>query len=128
QASRAIGPHRREAVLAQDLQLPRDGRLRDPELLLDDRADRAGGPLAAGQQLEDPAAHRVAEHVERMHAPSVSLHAYISGNYEPQRRTPNGTRARAVGCPATRTSSGTQPACFRTNPPENPVIGPTGPS
>ena len=49
------------------------GRLGDPELVLDDRADRAGGQLALGEQFEDPPAHRVAKHIERVHAP---------GNYQ----------------------------------------------
>ena len=46
----------------------RHGRLGDPELLLDDRTDRAGGQLASDEQLEHPPAHRVAENIERVHA------------------------------------------------------------
>ena len=49
----------------------RDGRLRDPELGLDDGGDRPGGQLAIGEQLEDPAPDRVAEDVERVHAPMI---------------------------------------------------------
>ena len=56
-----------------------DGRLGDPELLLDDRADRAGGQLALGEQLEDPPAHRVAEHIERVHVPeNIRIYLYKS--------------------------------------------------
>ena len=54
------------------------GRLGDPELLLDDRADRAGTQLAPGEQLENPPAHRVAEHIERVHVRKISKSTYIS--------------------------------------------------
>jgi len=50
----------------------RDGRLRDPELPLNGRADRAGGQLTLGKELENPAAYRIAEHIERVHAAKVS--------------------------------------------------------
>ena len=63
----ALGPDRREPAVAQDLEVLRDGRLRDPELRLDDRGDRPGGQLAVGEQLEDPPPDRVAEDVERVH-------------------------------------------------------------
>jgi hypothetical protein len=45
----------------------RDRRLRDPELGLDDGRDRSGGQLTVGQQLQDAAADRVSENVERVH-------------------------------------------------------------
>jgi len=56
----------------------RDGRLRDPELPLNGRADRAGGQLTLGKELENPAAYRIAEHIERVHAAKVSGGSYIS--------------------------------------------------
>ena len=43
------------------------GRLRDPELLLDRAADLARAALAVGDQLEDPAAHGITEHLECVH-------------------------------------------------------------
>jgi hypothetical protein len=49
----------------------RDAGLGDPELVLDDRGQRTGSLLAVGQQLQDPASHRVAENVERVHAAIV---------------------------------------------------------
>jgi hypothetical protein len=67
-----------EPGLPQHPQVLRHRRLRDPELPLDDPGDRAGGLLAVGEQLQYPASHRVAEHVERLHATRVSLYTYIS--------------------------------------------------
>ena len=64
----ALGADGREAALAQHAQVLGDGRLGDPELRLDDGADRARRPLAVGQQLQDPPPDRVAEDVERVHA------------------------------------------------------------
>ena len=65
--ARALGPDGREPAVAQDLEVLRDGRLRDPELRLDDVADRAGRQLAVGEELEDPPPDRVAQDVERVH-------------------------------------------------------------
>jgi TetR/AcrR family transcriptional regulator of autoinduction and epiphytic fitness len=56
----------------------RDCRLRDPELGPNDRADRAGGHLTLGDQLKNPAAHRIGEYIERVHAGKISRVAYIS--------------------------------------------------
>ena len=56
----------------------RNGRLRDPELGLDDRGDRPGGQLPVGEQLEDPASDRVAEDVERVHDAILKGAPYIS--------------------------------------------------
>jgi len=67
QATRTLGPDRREAGLAQHLQVLRYGRLRDPELRLDDRRDRPRAQLAIGEQLQDTAADGIAEDIERMH-------------------------------------------------------------
>ena len=78
QPARALRPDRREPAVAQDLEVLRDGRLRDPELGLDDRRDRARGQLAVGEQLEDPAADRVSEDVERVHAAKIQSPTYIS--------------------------------------------------
>src|SRR5579859_1349754 len=72
------GPHGGQPAVPEHPEVLRDGRLGDPELLLDDRADRAGGQLALGQQLEDPPPHRIAEYVERVHPGRISVLAYIS--------------------------------------------------
>jgi hypothetical protein len=57
-----------------------DGRLGDPELLLDDSPDFAGGLLTLGQQLEDAAPDRITENVEGVHPQRVSLNTYISNS------------------------------------------------
>ena len=67
QPPRALGADRREAAVAQDLEMLRHGRLRDPELGLDDGGDRARSRLPFGEELEDPPPDRVAEDVERVH-------------------------------------------------------------
>src|SRR4029077_12403881 len=64
-----LRPHRRQPAVPEHLEMLGYGRLGDPELVLDDRADRTGGQLALGEQFEDPPAYRVAEYVERVHAP-----------------------------------------------------------
>ena len=76
--ARALRADGGEAALAQDLQVLRDGRLRDPELRLDDRRDRARRDLAIGEQLEDPAPNGVAQDVERVHGPILEYATYIS--------------------------------------------------
>jgi hypothetical protein len=54
-------------------------RLRDPELVLDDRAQGTGGLLTVGEKLQDPAAHRITKHIERMHGSDrISHHLYKS--------------------------------------------------
>ena len=63
----ALGSDVREPAVAQDLEVLRHGRLRDPELGLDDGRDRPRGQLAIGEQFEDPPADRVSEDVERVH-------------------------------------------------------------
>jgi len=60
-----------EAGLAQHPQVLGDGRLGDPELGLHDRAERARGPLGAGEQLEQPPPHRIPQHVEHVHPRTV---------------------------------------------------------
>jgi hypothetical protein len=45
----------------------RDSRLRDAELGLDDPDNGARGVLAGGEQLQDAAAHGVAEDIEGVH-------------------------------------------------------------
>ena len=52
--------------------------LRDAELALDHLADLAGAALAVCEQLEDAAADRIAEDVERVHASSIASLTYIS--------------------------------------------------
>ena len=56
----------------------RDGRLRDPELGLDDGGDRPRAQLAVGEQLEDPPPDRVAEDIERVHGRIIKGTTYIS--------------------------------------------------
>jgi hypothetical protein len=53
QAAVARAAHPREAVLAQHSQVLRDGRLRDPEFLLDRGAHLAGGLLAVSSERQD---------------------------------------------------------------------------
>ena len=67
-----------EAGLPQHPQVLGHGRLRDAEVALHDGGQLAGGVLAVGQQLEDPAPHRVSEDVERVHPANLPAHAYIS--------------------------------------------------
>ena len=75
---RPVRADRREAAVAEDLEVLRDGRLRDAELGLDDRGDRPCRQLAIGEQLEDAAADRVSEDVERVHAAKIQSPTYIS--------------------------------------------------
>ena len=63
---RRIDRGRHDAVLAQRAQLVGDSGSRDPELERDDVADLAGTMVADGQHLDDAAAHRVGEDLERM--------------------------------------------------------------
>jgi hypothetical protein len=65
QAASAVGPHGREAVLAQHPQVQRHRRLGDRELRPHHGGDLAGRALPVGEQLKDPASHRVAQDVER---------------------------------------------------------------
>ena len=78
QAARALWPNRCEAVVPQHLEVLGYGRLRDAELVLDHRAERAGGVLAAPEQLQDATADRIAEYVERVHDAKISAETYIS--------------------------------------------------
>ncbi len=55
-----------------------DGWLGDSELSLNDLAECPGGELAVSEQLQDAAAHRIAEYVERVHGANVSATTYIS--------------------------------------------------
>src|SRR5882672_1843584 len=71
-AARSISAHIRKAALAQHLEVLRDRRLRDTELALDDGDDVARALLAARQQLQNPAANRVAEDIESVHQPSFA--------------------------------------------------------
>jgi hypothetical protein len=56
----------------------RDGGLADRELGLDDSSDGARRHLAIGEQFEDPAPHRIAQYVERVHVTKLKAKAYIS--------------------------------------------------
>lgn len=63
----ALGSHVGESAFAQHAQVPRHGGLCDAELGAHDIGEPSRGRLAVGQQFEDPAPHRVAEHVEGVH-------------------------------------------------------------
>jgi predicted phosphodiesterase len=67
QPPRALGTDPGEAVLPQYLQVLGHGGLGNAELVLNDRGDRAGSPLAVGEELQDSAANGVAQDVERVH-------------------------------------------------------------
>ncbi len=55
----------------------RHGRLGNAELLLDRRADGSRAALAVGDELQDPAAYRIAKHFERVHvADDISVGLY----------------------------------------------------
>src|SRR5882724_7386020 len=69
-AARSIRAHIRKAALAQHLEMLRDRRLCDAELALDDGNDVARALLAARQQLQNPAANRIAADIESVHQPS----------------------------------------------------------
>ena len=75
-----VRPDGREARLAQHPQMLRHGRLRNPELLLDRCADSSRAALAVGDELQNPAAYRIAEYLERVHvADRISLDLYKPG-------------------------------------------------
>src|SRR4051812_24418096 len=78
QAAGARGAYGHETGLTEHPQVLRDGRLRDPELLLDDGPQLTRGPLAVGEQFEDAPADRVSEDVERVHGPTLYTETYIS--------------------------------------------------
>ena len=66
-----------EPGLAEHAQVLRDGRLRDPELVLDHGTELARGVLAVCEQLEDASPHGVAQDVQRVHdAHTIITHLY----------------------------------------------------
>ena len=67
EAAGPFGPDARKPALTEDLQVLRNGRLRYPELCLDDRGDRPGRQLAIGEQLQNPASDGVSDDVECVH-------------------------------------------------------------
>lgn len=71
QASRALGAHAREAVVAQHFELLRHRGLGDAELLRDHLHDLARGVLAEGQELQDATPNRITQDVEGVHQPPV---------------------------------------------------------
>src|SRR5262245_49149504 len=66
-----LGTHRRKPALSQDLELLRDGRLRDTELPRDDLDDLPGRMLALDQEFQDTPSNRIAEDIERVHQDPV---------------------------------------------------------
>jgi len=71
QAARARRSDRREAVVAQDLEVLRYRGLGDAELGADRLSDLARAQLAVGEELEDPPSDRVTEDIERVHNAKV---------------------------------------------------------
>jgi hypothetical protein len=67
----AVGADNREPVIPEHAQVLRHSGLGDAELVLDDRANRAGGPLTVGEKFQDPAPDRVTENIERAHKTSI---------------------------------------------------------
>lgn len=56
------------------------GGLRDAEFLPDDLGDRAGRLFPGGEELQNPASHRIAEYVECVHVGHYgSSHLYKQG-------------------------------------------------
>ena len=103
EAPGALGPHAGEAAVAQDAEVLRDARLRDPEVGLDGRADRTGGHLAVGEQFEDPPTHRVAEHIECVH-PAIYIRfcLYKSSRIYARLRSRSRAGARRASAPRRR--------------------------
>ncbi|MEY9704176.1 hypothetical protein ABIE71_006919 [Bradyrhizobium diazoefficiens] len=62
-----LRPNRREAALAQHLEVLRHGGLRDSELRPDRLDDLAGRHFPGRQQLEDATAHGIGEDLEDVH-------------------------------------------------------------
>jgi hypothetical protein len=56
-----------EAALAQCPEVLRNTRLRDAELFLDDLGDTTRGALAAAEEFQNPAPHRIAKNVKSVH-------------------------------------------------------------
>ena len=54
------------------------GRLRHPELRLDDRGDLPRRTLAVCEQLEQPSPDGISENIERVHDNGISCAPYIS--------------------------------------------------
>jgi hypothetical protein len=77
QAPCALRAHGCQALLAQDPQVSGDAGLGDPELLLDDLADRTRRQLPVGEQLKDPPPYGITQHLKRMHRGRISVLTYI---------------------------------------------------
>ena len=77
QPPRSLGPDLGESVLPQDLQCWDTAGWVIPNSAPDHVCDLAGGPLAVGQQFQDPASNRVTEDIERMHAAHIYSRALI---------------------------------------------------
>ena len=71
EASGAVLVDDGEPLVAQDLEMLRHSRLGDGELDADRRNDVSGRACAVGEQLENPAANRIRENLEPMHAPII---------------------------------------------------------
>jgi hypothetical protein len=56
-----------ETAFAQRTEVLRNSGLRDAELVPDDLREASGALLAAGEEFQNPASHRVAEDVEGFH-------------------------------------------------------------
>ena len=77
QSSRALRAHVREAALAQNPEVLRDGGLADAELLPDDNRNITRRELLIEEQLQYPLPDRIAENVERVHTDKLAELPYI---------------------------------------------------
>jgi hypothetical protein len=68
EATIPVGADGGEPVRSKHPEVPGDRRLADAELSLDHRADRACHLLPVDEDVEDAAADRIAEDIERVHA------------------------------------------------------------
>lgn len=59
------GTDRRETALPQHTKVLRNRWLGDLELLPDDGSHLSGGPLTAGEELQDPTSNRIPKYVKR---------------------------------------------------------------
>ena len=68
-----VGPHGREAGVAEHLEVLGDRGVRDAELHADDLGQLTRGPLAVGEQGQQAAPDGVTEDVEGVH-PAIVAH------------------------------------------------------
>lgn len=81
--------HGSEAVLPKHLQMLRDCRLGNSELVLHDRRHCTRRRLTFSENLEDPAPYRVSEDVECVHSTMLKVATYISQDLSTDSRDGN---------------------------------------